>query len=191
MKWGKRSSCCWKRDDPPFRSSWKVRTSHQRTQCRGIFPTWKLMWKAGTLVSLIFVFIVIQWSMPTFLSFTSTSLNRQHKKIRYLIVQNTEEYWRILWRIWLLGVKRQNIIISLKFALSYSVRAKAPSLHLMRWLVYMPNLRRAHIHTVFLPSPEGWVSHGRRQKRRSDAINLLLSCMRCFTYNARKLTIAM
>jgi len=43
------------RDGPPFLSSGKVRTSYQRKRCRGMFPTWKLMWKAGTPVSLRFV----------------------------------------------------------------------------------------------------------------------------------------
>lgn len=62
----------------------------RRTPCRGIFPTWRFGWKAGTPVSLSFVFHSNPVIHANVSALTTTFLNCQHKKIRYLILKNLE-----------------------------------------------------------------------------------------------------
>lgn len=51
----------------------------------------------------------------------------------------------------------------------------APSSQLKRWLVYMPNLRLAHIHTVFLPFSEA--EPVMRAGKNATQMQLIFSCL--------------
>ncbi len=177
-KWSKRSSCCCcKRKDPPTQS-WNFQ-----------LPTWKWAREYHVEVSNLETRVenwnsnfcwdvyctVLQWSKPTFLSLTTTSLNCQQKIIRYLIL-------RMLWRtsFWdvkfteaeLVILKNTNFRISMQELFS-ACHGTIIAIDEMIGLRANPKMY-THSH-CFSSISWGWAGHGSRQKCCSDAINLFLS----------------